>query len=66
MANKLAQLAGITKTSPSAMPTMDTRDMKYEAREALHTITKAEEHRKDKDLMRAVKQLVKAHVKAVC
>lgn len=63
MANKLARLAGI-KSAPMAMPVNE--EMQYRAREAMHTIHKAEEHRKDKNLMRAVKHLAKAQVKAVC
>lgn len=61
MANKLAKLAGI-KSAP--MPVNE--EMHYKAREALHTIHKAEEHKRDKPLMKMVKQLAKAQVKAVC
>ena len=65
MANKLESLAGMSKKA-TAMPAMPARDMKYEAREALHTIHKAEEHKKDKELMRCVKTLAKGQMKAVC
>jgi hypothetical protein len=63
MANKLAKLAGI-KSAPTAMPVNE--EMQYRAREALHTIHKAAEHKRDKDLMRHVTRLAKAQVKAVC
>jgi len=63
MANRLAKLAGI-KSAPTAMPVNE--EMQYRAREAMHTIHKAEEHRRDKELMRHVKKMAKAQVKAVC
>ena len=65
MANKLAKLAGI-KTDIKATPAIHPEEMHYRARDALHTITKAEEHRRDKELMRHVKKLAKTQVKAVC
>lgn len=64
MANKLAQLAGV-KASVAALP-HNSDEIIYKARDALHTIHKAAEHHKDKNLMRAVKALAKAQVKAVC
>lgn len=41
-------------------------DMRYRAEDALRTISRAEEHKRDKELMRHVKKLAKSHVKAVC
>jgi hypothetical protein len=41
-------------------------DIKWKARDAMHTIAKAEEHRKDKMLMREVKRQSKQMMKAVC
>lgn len=61
MVNRLAKLAGI-KASPVEM----APDMRYRAEDALRTITRAEECRRDKALMREVKKLAKTQVKAVC
>jgi hypothetical protein len=63
MTNKLAKLAGV-KAKVAALPVSD--DMMFKARDALHTITRAEEHRKDRELMKHVKKLAKTQVKAVC
>lgn len=41
-------------------------DMRWRAEDALRTISRAEEHKRDKHLMRHVKKLAKSHVKAVC
>lgn len=62
MANKLMKLAGV-KAKPKA--SVDP-DMRYRAEDALRTITRAEECKRDKDLMRHVKALAKTQVKAVC
>jgi hypothetical protein len=62
-ANKLMKLAGV---KVDVMPERHPEEMKHLAREALHTITKAEEHRKDKELMRHVKHLLKNQTKAIC
>lgn len=59
MVNRLAKLAGIK-------PAEVGPDMRYRAEEALRTITRAEECRRDKPLMREVKKLAKTQVKAVC
>lgn len=64
MANKLAQLAGV-RAKVSALP-VNSEEIAWKARDALHTIHKAEEHRKDKPLMREIKKLAKAQVKAAC
>lgn len=61
--NKLEKLAGNAQLPP-AMPTDE--HMRYRAQEALHTIHKAEECKRDKDLMRHVKKLAKGQMKAVC
>jgi hypothetical protein len=66
MANKLTALVGLNKPSGNSMPVNTNRDMKYEAHEALHTIHRAEEHRKDRELMKHVKRLAKDQAKAVC
>lgn len=39
-------------------------EMRWKAEEAMRTIHRAAEHKKDKPLMREVKKLVKAHAKA--
>jgi hypothetical protein len=65
MVNKLQKLAGI-KSKPTAMPAVSAEEMKYKARDALHTITRAEEHKRDRELMKHVKHLAKTQVKAVC
>ena len=64
MVNKLANLAGV-KASVAALP-QNSDEIAWKAKEALHTIHKAAEYQKDKPLMRAVKSLAKAQVKAVC
>jgi hypothetical protein len=64
MVNKLQKLAGV-KDKP-AMPAVSAEEMKYKARDALHTITRAEEHKRDRELMKHVKHLAKTQVKAVC
>lgn len=63
MANRLMKLAGV-KEKPKAA-SVDP-DMRYRAEDALRTITRAEEHKRDKQLMRHVKALAKTQVKAVC
>lgn len=40
-------------------------DRKWEARDALHTLKRAEEIQRDKGLMRAVKQCAKDEMKAL-
>ena len=64
MANKLMKLAGI-KDNPSAMP-VNAEEMTYRARDALHTIHRAEEHKRDRPLMKHIKRLAKEQLKAVC
>lgn len=64
MPNKLAQLAGV-RSKVAALPE-NSDEMMYKARDALHTIHKADEHKRDRELMRHVKKLAKAQVKAVC
>ena len=64
MANKLAQLAGV-RSKVSALP-VNSDEIAWKAREALHTIHKAAEHQRDRELMKHVKKLAKAQVKAVC
>ena len=64
MANSLQKLAGV-KASVAALP-QNSDEMMYKAREALHTIHRAEEHKRDRPLMKAVKALAKAQVKAAC
>lgn len=64
MANKLAQLAGV-KASVAALPT-NSDEIAWKARDALQTIHKAAEHQRDRELMKHVKKLAKAQVKAVC
>lgn len=64
MANKLAQLAGV-RAKVAALP-VNSDEMMYKARDALHTIHKADEHKRDRELMKHVKKLAKAQVKAVC
>ena len=57
--NKLQKLAGIKPAAASP-------DLQFRAEDALRTITRAEGHRRDKELMRHVKKLAKSQVKAVC
>lgn len=43
----------------------EARERRYMAEDALRTMEKAEQHRKDKSLMRDVKQLAKEKVKCL-
>lgn len=53
----------LNKITDAAMP---AADMRYRAEDALRTISRAEEHRKDKALMKEVKKMAKQQHKAVC
>lgn len=56
---QLHRIAGLpTSSNPPQDP--------YRVRDAMQTIHAAEEHRRDKPLMRAVKKMAKAQAKAVC
>lgn len=44
---------------------MDKPEMEYRARDALHTIGRAEEHRRDPELMKHVRRLADTQMKAV-
>lgn len=60
-AKALNKLAGIPTTQSTPMP-----QDRYMVEDALRTIAKAEEHKRNKPLMREVKKLAKQQVKAVC
>lgn len=60
-ASKLHKIAGV-----AALPSQGDHVDPYMVREALHTIHKADEHRRNKPLMREVKKLAKAQAKSVC
>lgn len=62
MGNKLHRLAGVPTDSNPKPAHLDP----YIVRDAMHTIHKAEEHRRDRPLMREVKKMAKAQAKAVC
>lgn len=53
------------KKKPAAQ-TVAEPDMKWKAQDALNTIARAEEYRRDRNLMREVKKIAKTQVKAVC
>lgn len=55
-----AKLAPMNSLSPAA------EDIKWRAKDAMHTIARAEEHKKDRELMKHVKQMAKQTMKAVC
>ncbi|HEX5508930.1 MAG TPA: hypothetical protein VFX37_10545 [Pseudolabrys sp.] len=65
MANKLAKLVAVPAAPKPSQAQIDA-DMRYRAEEALRTITRAEECKRDKALMKHVKKLAKTQVKAVC
>lgn len=44
-------------------PTPSDEDRKYKVEDAIRTLTKAEEHRQDKDLMKDVKKTAKDKIK---
>lgn len=50
---------------PASDRDYEARERKYKAQDALRTIQQADEHRKDKELMKDVKNLAKAAMKAV-
>ncbi len=50
-----------SKSMPPAAP----EERRYRAQDALHTISRAEEHKKDPALMRDVRKLAQDHAKAV-
>lgn len=54
------------KASPKVSVDSAPEDVKWRAREAMHTIAQAEEHKKDRELMRHVKAMAKHTMKAVC
>lgn len=49
----------------SESPTINYDDMKYRARDALSTLSRAEEIKRDKTLMKAVKAEAKMQVKSL-
>lgn len=60
--NSLRKLAGIPTSGDEIKATVEP----FQVREALHTIHRAEEFKRDKALMREVKKMAKNQVKAVC
>lgn len=59
------------KSAPKAVkavpaPRMRDDEMRWKAQDALRTITQAEEFKRDKALMREVKNLATASMKVVC
>jgi hypothetical protein len=61
---KLSKLAGAQATTGPVGVVGNPALLDYQIEDALRTICKAEQHRKDKPLMREVKKLAKAHAKA--
>lgn len=61
---KLSKLATGQPTTGPAGIVGNPAVLDYQIEEALRTIHRAEAHKKDKPLMKAVKQLAKAHAKA--
>lgn len=53
------------KSKAPSRPAMPAADRQYRAQDALHTITRAEQHKKDPALMRDVRKLATEHAKAV-
>lgn len=52
---------------PQPMTSMSVDDdIKYRAQDAMRTIARAEEHKKDRGLMKEVKRMAKETMKAVC
>jgi hypothetical protein len=66
MANVKKAASKAAKKATVAVMASPEPDMRYRAEDALRTITRAAECRRDKDLMRHVKRLVKDQAKAVC
>jgi hypothetical protein len=65
MANKL--MAKVTKANPKPPPNpmSSDSDMIYRARDALHTLKRADEIQRDKGLMRHVKMCAKQEIKSL-
>lgn len=63
---KLSKLSAGNKTTAPAgvVGSVHPEEMRWKAEEAMRTIHRAEEHKKDRPLMKEVKKLVKSHVKA--
>lgn len=62
---KLSKLAMAQNTTgPVGIVGSPEVDMRWKAEEAMRTIHRAEEHKKDRPLMKEVKKLVKSHAKA--
>ncbi len=60
--SKLSSLAGLpTSSSDSRVPLEP-----YHVRDAMQTLHRAEEIRRDKPLLREVKKMAKAQMKAIC
>ena len=51
-------------TAPAGVVGPDNQEMRWQAEEAMRTIHRAAEHKRNKPLMKEVKKLVKAHAKA--
>lgn len=62
--NKLERLVGLGQIATSKPPPPEKDP--YVVRSALETITRADEIKKDRPLMKAVKTLARQQVKAVC
>lgn len=54
------------KSAPMNSISMASEDIKWKARDAMRTIHEAEEHKRNKPLMKEVKKLAKQTMKAVC
>lgn len=63
---KLSKLVEAQRTTaPAGVVGPDNQqEMRWKAEEAMRTIHRAEEHKKDRPLMKEVKKLVKSHAKA--
>ncbi len=59
---KLGKLTSPKTTGPIGI--VGEPDMRWQAEDAMRTIHRAEEHKKNRPLMKEVKKLVRAHAKA--
>lgn len=62
--SKLTEKLAQRTTGPIGIVGPSDTDMRWRAQSALRTIHEAEEHRKDKELMRHVKKMAKDQAKA--
>jgi hypothetical protein len=62
---KVHVVSNSTTSNASPMKTDESRERKWKAEDALRDIERAEQHKKDKSLMKDVKSLAKEKIKSL-